>query len=83
MSELNLDFYKNTNESKPRHGEQGQHRAFVGVWKGTNYTGDREGRDIYCAFCDYWNTVHGTGILFSVTGNCKVCGASFLKSNNK
>lgn len=76
----NTDFYINTIEPKPKHGEQGQHCTFIGAWdKNLQYSGDRLGNDIYCANCNYWSTVKGTGILFSIIGECKNCGTSFRK----
>ena len=64
--------------TKPAHGSSGEHRTFIGKWLGTNYTGDRMGNDVYCAVCDNYSTVEGTNILYSIAGNCKHCGASFL-----
>lgn len=75
-----MDTYLNVTEPKPQHGDQGQHREFLGYWREDNtYSGDRLGCDIYCANCNYWSTVKGTNILFSVVGNCKNCGKTFLK----
>ena len=67
---------------KPKHGEEGTYREFTGHWTPElTYTGDRSGSDVYCAYCDTWNTVEGTNILFSVIGNCKYCGASFCEES--
>lgn len=73
-----MDYYLNTQEPKPEHGEQGQNRLFLGEWKDDlTYTGDRQGNDIYCSNCNHWSTVKGTSILFSVVGDCKKCGTPF------
>lgn len=65
-------------ENKPAHGQRGDHREFIGKWDvNIQYSGDREGCDIYCGNCDTWNTVEGTNILYSVVGKCKKCGHPF------
>lgn len=64
----------------PKHGDRGEYREFIGHWTPElSYTGDKCGRDIYCANCNTWNTVEGTHLLFTVMGNCKNCGTSFYK----
>ncbi len=61
-------------DNKQEHGQEGKHRVFIGKWdENLQYSGDREGNDIYCGNCDTWNTVEGTNILFSVVGECKKC----------
>nr|DAI89639.1 MAG TPA: NUDIX domain protein [Caudoviricetes sp.] len=73
-----MDTYINTIEPKPKHGQEGQHREFIGYWdKELSYSGDRLGCDIYCSNCNHWSTVKGTNILFSVCGKCKNCGTKF------
>lgn len=67
MSEITL-------EDKSKHGQVGEYHMFIGSWNGTDYSGDRGGNDIYCGYCQTWNTVEGTNILFSVVGKCKNCG---------
>jgi len=75
-----MDYYLNTYEPKPEHGEEGKYRQFNGSWEeGLTYTVDRFGRDIYCSGCNHWSTVKGKNILYSVLGNCKNCGKSFIK----
>lgn len=71
-----MSTYLNTIEPKPKHGSNGKYNMFIGKWNGTDYSGDRAGCDIYCAYCNHWNTVEGTNILFSVIGVCKNCGKS-------
>ncbi len=77
-----MDFYKNTIHPKPKHASSGEHRQFIGSWdENLQYSGDRLGNDVYCSNCDNWSTVKGMGILFSIIGNCKNCGQSFLEKN--
>lgn len=74
-----MDFYENKIEPKPAHGTKGEYREFIGQWsKDLQYSGDRLGCDIYCASCNHWNTVKGTGILFEFM-SCKNCGTSLIK----
>jgi hypothetical protein len=64
-----LNFYPHSVDIKPKHGAEGQYREFISAEK------DRCGCDIYCSYCDHWNTVLNTNILFSVIGRCKNCNA--------
>lgn len=76
-----METFLNTLEPKPKHGTKGEHRIFNGKWdENLQYSGDREGCDIYCGHCNHWNTVKGTGILFQFM-NCKNCNQSFLKKS--
>jgi len=74
-----MDYFENTIEPKPKHGDNGEYRQFVGIWNNNlTYSGDRFGRDIYCAKCNNWNTVKDTPLLFQFM-NCKKCNTSFLE----
>jgi len=72
-----MEYFENTQEPAPAHGAKGPYREFIGAWsEDLIYSGDRMGRDIYCAKCNHWNTVKGTSILFEFM-SCKNCNASF------
>lgn len=78
-----MSTFKNTIEPKPKHGDKGEYRMFTGTWNNNlQYSGDRSGCDIYCEYCDHWNTVEGTHLLFQFE-NCKNCNNSFLILPNR
>lgn len=57
--------------TQPKHGDRGTYRQFYSKER------DRFGHDLWCACCNTWNTVEGTGVMFSLLGKCKNCGAPF------